>query len=86
MQHVGVLHFTFHKDNHHVKKLLEGEVTVSIFISEREHGVYEQGVGLEAESIGKLRRCQLALENLSGFLVGNATHVASVTLLNFQDL
>lgn len=31
----------FHKDNDDIEELLEGEVTVSVLICEREHGVHE---------------------------------------------
>lgn len=78
--------FTFHEDNYDIKELLEGEVTVSIFISQREHGVHEQGVGLQAECVSELWRRQLALKDLSGSLARNAAHISSVTLLYFQDL
>lgn len=78
--------FTFHKDNNNIKKFLKGQVTVSIFISQREHGGHKQGVSFEAKCVSKLWRRQLALENLSGSLAGKATHISGVTLLYFQNL
>lgn len=45
---------TFHENHHNIKELLKGQVTVSILISEREHGVHEQGVRFEPQCVSKL--------------------------------
>lgn len=77
---------TFHEDDNHVQELLEGQVAVPVLVSQREHGLHKQGVGLEAQCVGELRGRELTPQHLTGFPPGDTAQIAGVTLVYFQDL
>lgn len=81
-----VVRLTFHEDDHHIQKLLEGKVAIAVLVSQCEHGVHKQGVRFETQSISELSSCQLTLENLPGPHARDTTQVPSVTLLYLQHL
>lgn len=77
---------TFHEDDNHVQELLEGQVAITVLVCQCEHGLHKQGVGFEAQCVGKLSGCELTPQHLAGFPPGDAAQVAGVTLVYFQDL
>lgn len=59
---------TFHKDHQDIKELSEGQVAISVLVSQREHGLHKHVLGLEAQGLSKLGPAQLTCQGLPHLL------------------
>ena len=54
IQAEGPSGLTLHEDGDDVQELLHGQVSVAVLVGQREHGLDEEGAGLEAQGAGEL--------------------------------